>query len=170
MITTLRFEHLRTTPWSPTFTWMPTVEEAADRINVWHEDYPERVYRTIEAIKDNAHVASTGVQYIDDYRLRTAHRQMFKEPWAGQFRKIDVRVGPHNPPRHGKVATLMQDLFRAYSFKKVADIDIGFLKAWYTDFETIHPFQDGNGRVGGVIVAAYSHALHPEKGWLAPNQ
>ena len=44
------------------------------------------------------------------------------------------------------------------------------LQDWYWDMETIHPFLDGNGRVGGVIVAGFAHARHPEKGWLAPNQ
>jgi fido (protein-threonine AMPylation protein) len=28
--------------------------------------------------------------------------------------------------------------------------------AWYQQFETIHPFIDGNGRVGGVVIAVLS--------------
>ena len=47
---------------------------------------------------------------------------------------------------------------------------LGTLKDWYHDFETIHPFQDGNGRVGGVTVAVLARKFRPEKGWLAPGQ
>jgi Fic family protein len=31
---------------------------------------------------------------------------------------------------------------------------------WYMLFETIHPFQDGNGRVGGIVVAIMSYSLY----------
>lgn len=51
---------------------------------------------------------------------------------------------------------------------RIADIDI--LREWYIDFQTVHPFPDGNGRTGGIIVAAYSHQMHPLKGWLEPKQ
>ncbi|MAH49838.1 hypothetical protein CMI37_28720 [Candidatus Pacearchaeota archaeon] len=45
------FEHLREAEWNPTFRWTGIVEEAADRINVWHEDYPLRVPATLEEIE-----------------------------------------------------------------------------------------------------------------------
>ena len=39
---------------------------------------------------------------------------------------------------------------------------------WYSDFETIHLYQDGNGRTGGIIVAAFSYL---QLGiYLAPEQ
>ena len=42
------------------------------------------------------------------------------------------------------------------------------LRHWYFDFETIHPFVDGNGRVGGIIIAAATHRQHGI--YLAPGQ
>jgi len=76
-----------------------------------------------------------------------------------------VIVGLHRPPRAERVEKLMEELMSLYT---ISDLDT--LVEWYKDFETIHPFQDGNGRVGGVMVAAYSHSLHPDQGWLTVEQ
>ena len=164
------FGHLREQSWHPTFDWKPTPLAAADRINVWHEDYPQRVQATsrviasFEARKLNGGPAAIP---ISNDLLLQLHRTVFRdEEWAGQWRKVQVRVGEHRPPRPGLVPAYMQELEDTY--KGVHTVED--LVSWYTDFETIHPFLDGNGRVGGIVVATFSHLFHPEMGWLAPDQ
>lgn len=157
------FKHLRTTPFEPTFEWVDTVGECADRINRSHEDYPKYVVATERALSDTV----IGGNNITNRLILAVHSYIFRDkPFAGLFRRLDVRVGWHHPPHFTEIRAMMGKL--EYHYGNIADIKD--LIDWYTDFEAIHPFQDGNGRVGGVIVAAYSHKLHPEKGWLAPNQ
>ena len=47
------------------------------------------------------------------------------------------------------VPAKMKDLLSAYNAKK--DISILDIITFHSDFEHIHPFQDGNGRVGRLI-------------------
>ena len=159
-----KFKRLRTTPWEPSFIWVETAKDAAHRINVWHEDWPKHVGATYLAIvwRPDAIPSKLSIE-----TLLYIHRYIFDPaPWAGLWRSGDVRVGLHKPPPYQDIPKLMGKLEVAYP----AITDPDTLKAWYSDFETIHPFQDGNGRVGGVVVAAYAHSFHPEKGWLAPCQ
>ena len=170
------FNHLRKTPWEPTFTWVATVEEAADQINSFHEDYPKRVPKTMKAIGDLCDMMDNVVLLypgsvkggiISTYLFLAIHTQVFDDtPFAGRPRDVQVRVGGPRPPPSFEVPRLMAKLQDAYT----AVTTLETLKEWYWDFETIHPFQDGNGRVGGIMVAAYSHAFEPSQGWLAPNQ
>lgn len=168
------FGHLRTAPWAPTFDWYPTIEEVADRINVWHEDYPQRVPATIKVLKRlRSEMISVdfGSRLLRNSRLLGVHKTIFgNTSFGGQWRRVYVRVGNHVAPNWRLVPGYMRRLQANYWFRHTRVPTVERPQDWYRDFETIHPFQDGNGRVGGVVVAAYSHYLHPDKGYLAPNQ
>ncbi|KKL91630.1 hypothetical protein LCGC14_1892770 [marine sediment metagenome] len=158
------FDHLRKTPWEPTFDWVETALAAAHQINKWHEDYPRRVPATQAALASEAELPFP----ISSHLLLRLHTEVFGDQlFAGNWRGVWVRVGLHVPPGPKLIPGLMEELERAYAQHPLT---LDSLEAWYTDFQTIHPYQDGNGRVGGIVVAAYAHALEPERGWLAPNQ
>ncbi len=160
----MSIKDLRTTPWNPTFEWVTTSIECAHKINSYHEDYPKYV-RATNAILQSTRIGGFPSKILNE-NLKVIHKLIFTDKsFAGKWREVNVRVGMHHPPQFLDVVKLMGELESLYNILNIED-----LINWYTDFETIHPFQDGNGRVGGVIVAAYSHNLHPEKGWLAPNQ
>ena len=84
---------------------------------------------------------------------------------AGRFRQVPVRIGNFLPPKPDLLPRLMENLEAAYAD---AQPDAETLASWYTDFETIHPFQDGNGRVGGIIVAALNRNNDPSQ-WMTPG-
>ena len=153
---------LRVTEWCPKFAWVSSIEEVAESINRPHEDYPHRVQATVSEIErlSKLHLPDT----IPNLLLLEIHRAVFwDEDFKGQWKEIDVVVSPDHAPRITRVADWMQRLESEYEGKA---LDVGALREWHLDFETIHPFPDGNGRTGGIIVAAYSHQLAPEKGWF----
>jgi fido (protein-threonine AMPylation protein) len=155
------FSELREIPWEPKFKWVKTSKEAADLINLFHEDYPQYVEDTWEILEK-----WTPQVILSNTQLLGIHRSIFYDKhFAGKFRKVNVRIGQHHPPSLEDIQGYMD---RMASHYKITDIPT--LIEWYKDFETIHPFQDGNGRVGGVVVAAYSHKFNSQNGWLSPMQ
>ena len=72
---------------------------------------------------------------------------------AGRFRvgKEWVRVGNHLGANPQFVPTLMQELVDNYNQNKISNF-IDAVAHFHAEFETIHPFVDGNGRMGRALI------------------
>lgn len=65
---------------------------------------------------------------------------------AGHFRLRNVGVGIFVAPSCGEVPRLFNNLIQ-----HVPETE-GEIKQWHISFEKIHPFEDGNGRTGRIIM------------------
>lgn len=71
----------------------------------------------------------------------------------GDFRKIDVRVGKYRPPNYQYVSDLMGDLEKYIHNQEVNVSPLMKVGIIHAQFERIHPFADGNGRIGRLLIS-----------------
>ncbi|MDP2327071.1 MAG: Fic family protein [Dehalococcoidia bacterium] len=98
--------------------------------------------------------------------IRALHAELLREGRGatasrGQYRRVQVAIGGRTPerarfvpPPYDRVPPLMDDLERFLT----ADIDLPPLMICalaHYQFETIHPFEDGNGRIGRLLIPLY---------------
>ena len=74
------------------------------------------------------------------------------EDWfaVGAYKKMPNEVGGMETTSPEQVGQEMQKLLKKYRARKV--LDLRDLLDFHYEFERIHPFQDGNGRVGRLIL------------------
>jgi Fic family protein len=94
----------------------------------------------------------TIVAHTDVLRLhRIMAGEVMDQGAAGQYRTIRVRVGPHVAPPPERVRPLMSDLLNWWNTDAAKISPILSSAIVHHQFETIHPFADGNGRVGRML-------------------
>lgn len=71
---------------------------------------------------------------------------------AGKYRKVQVFVGSSIPPKASEVPNRMASLLRWYSVNKKKLHPLILASYFHTEFEKIHPFVDGNGRTGRLLM------------------
>ena len=96
------------------------------------------------------------------------HEEVFRgiKMDAGQWRRVNVRIAgmKHTPPRMEKVVPMMSHWEEDYGRRDMLGEDVFALGAWmHFEFESIHPFSDGNGRVGRLLLNLHflKHAWPP---------
>ena len=107
---------------------------------------------------------------IDEGSILAMHESLLgasQREHAGKWRKQQVWIGgsgagPHHalfvPPHHDRVESAIADLLK---FISRDDVPVFIQSAIaHAQFETVHPFADGNGRTGRALV----HALLTNKG------
>jgi len=105
-------------------------------INAFHDAYAAWSFA-------KHHGGTINRKFIEDVHFMLMYRLNFKI--AGRIRECQVYVGRHVPPPPGKILKLLTALLR----KKPKTGEA--IKKWHVEFERIHPFVDGNGRVGRII-------------------
>lgn len=119
----------------------------------------ELVSRNVKALRAAIRLAGT----LDATSILAMHEALLggQDPRAGQWREEQVWIGSSSlspaeaafvPPQPLRVAAYMHDLAR---FLARDDLPVLLHAALaHAQFETVHPFTDGNGRTGRALIQA----------------
>lgn len=109
-------------------------------------------FRCIDLIIDNAKVTLTE-KFIKELHLilKNGTSDSRKDWFAvGDYKKVPNEVGGMETTLPEEVADEMKALLTEYNSKKEKSLED--ILEFHVRFERIHPFQDGNGRVGRLIM------------------
>lgn len=129
-----------------------TIGISDESVNV--DDVVETVnhFRCIDYIIDHAQDKLTEGMIKEVHRILKTGTSDSRKSWfnVGEYKKLPNEVGGNQTCSPEKVHSMLSVLLKSYNSKKKKTLDdiIDFHK----QFESIHPFQDGNGRTGRLIM------------------
>lgn len=129
-----------------------TIGVTGEAVNVDDVIETANHFRCIDFIIEHAKSALTEKMIKELHLMLKTGTSDARQDWfaVGAYKKMPNEVGGMATVLPEDVAAEMQTLLAAYSAKKAKTLeDILEFHVW---FERIHPFQDGNGRVGRLIM------------------
>lgn len=119
------------------------VDDIVETVNHFH---------CIDYIIDHAQDKLTEGMIKEIHRILKTGTSDSRKSWfnVGDYKKLPNEVGGNHTCPPEKVHSMLSVLLKSYNSKKKKTLDdiIDFHK----QFESIHPFQDGNGRTGRLIM------------------
>ena len=129
-----------------------TIGVANEVLNV--DDVVETVnhFRCIDLIIDHAKAALTEKLIKELHLILKNGTSDSRKEWfaVGNYKKLPNEVGGRETALPEQVADQMKALLKTYNEK--AEKTFEDILEFHVNFERIHPFQDGNGRVGRLIL------------------
>ncbi len=109
-------------------------------------------FRCIDVIIDNAKAALTEPLIKELHLILKNGTSDSRKDWfaVGDYKKLPNEVGGMATALPEEVAAQMKALLAEYNAKEKKTLDD--LLDFHVKFEKLHPFQDGNGRVGRLIL------------------
>lgn len=97
---------------------------------------------------------------IGENLLKRTHHTLLKSVRGtnkdrGNFRKVPVAVGEYIPPVHADIPNLMNNWENYLNSKQNESDPLIRIGVAHYQFEAIHPFLDGNGRIGRLIIPLF---------------
>lgn len=109
-------------------------------------------FRAIDYIIDNAKTKLTESYIKQLHFLLKNNTSDSDKAWfgVGEYKRLQNEIGGRETTAPEKVASAMRSLLDNYHNK--TNIALEDVVTFHAEFEHIHPFQDGNGRVGRLIM------------------
>ena len=132
--------------------------DTSSAINV--DDIVETVnhFRCVDYVIRNARRPLSEAMIKGLHRTLKAGSSDSRKPWfaVGDYKRVANEVGGQETTLPEDVPSVMKKLIDSYNSAEVKTLDD--LLDFHVSFERIHPFQDGNGRVGRLIL--FKECLH----------